>query len=94
MVRGVLLLLLIMAVLLGPQLWTKWVFKKYRGHREDYSGTGGELARHLLDRFEMSHVQVETTELGDHYDPQAKVVRLLPDHYNGKSFDRGDGRGA
>jgi Zn-dependent membrane protease YugP len=86
MIRGILLLLLIMAVLLGPQLWTKWVFKKYRGHREDYSGTGGELARHLLDRFEMSHVQVETTELGDHYDPQAKVVRLLPDNYNGKSL--------
>ena len=86
MIRGVLLLLLIMAVLIGPQLWTKWVFNKYRGHREDYAGTGGELARHLLDRFEMSHVQVETTELGDHYDPQAKAVRLLPDHYNGKSL--------
>ncbi|MCY4613311.1 MAG: zinc metallopeptidase [Nitrospira sp.] len=86
MIRGVLLLLLILVVLIGPQLWTKWVFNKYRGHREDYSGTGGELARHLLDRFEMSHVQVETTELGDHYDPQAKAVRLLPDHYNGKSL--------
>ncbi len=86
MIRGVLLLLIIMAVLLGPQLWTKWVFNKYRGHREDYSGTGGELARHLLDRFEMSHVRVEITELGDHYDPQTKAVRLLPDHYNGKSL--------
>ena len=86
MIRGVLLLLLILAVLIGPQLWTKWVFNKHRGHREDYTGTGGELARHLLDRFEMSHVQVETTELGDHYDPQAKVVRLLPENYNGKSL--------
>ena len=86
MIRGVLLLLLILVVLIGPQLWTKWVFNKYRGHREDYAGTGGELARHLLDRFEMTHVRVETTELGDHYDPQAKVVRLLPDHYNGRSL--------
>lgn len=86
MIRGVLLLVLILIVLIGPQLWTKWVFNKYRGHREDYAGTGGELARHLLDRFEMSHVRVETTELGDHYDPQAKAVRLLPDHYNGKSL--------
>ena len=86
MIRGVLLLLLILIVLIGPQLWTKWVFNKFRGHREDYAGTGGELARHLLDRFEMAHVQVETTELGDHYDPQAKAVRLLPDHYHGKSL--------
>ena len=86
MIRGVLLLLLILAVLVGPQVWTKWVFNKHRGRREDYAGTGGELARHLLDRFEMAHVQVETTELGDHYDPQAKAVRLLPDHYHGKSL--------
>ena len=86
MIRGILLLLIVLAILIGPQLWTKYVFKKYRGHREEYSGTGGELARHLLDRFEMQDVQVETTELGDHYDPQAKVVRLTPDNYNGKSL--------
>ena len=86
MIRGVLLLLLILILLIGPQLWTKRVFNKHRGHREDYAGTGGELARHLLDRFEMPHVRVETTELGDHYDPQAKAVRLLPDHYNGRSL--------
>ncbi|MCZ6801153.1 MAG: zinc metallopeptidase [Nitrospirae bacterium] len=86
MIRGILLLIVILALLLGPQLWTKWVFKRYRGHREEYDGTGGELARHLLDRFEMTNVQVETTELGDHYDPQAKVVRLTPDNYNGKTL--------
>ena len=86
MLRGALLFLLILAVLIGPQLWTKWVFKRYRGHREDYAGTGGELARHLLDRFQMAHVTVETTERGDHYDPSAKAVRLLPDHYHGKSL--------
>jgi len=86
MVRGVILLVIILVVLLGPQLWTKWVFSKYRGHREEYPGTGGEMARHLLDRFQMAHVKVETTELGDHYDPLAKVVRLLPDHFSGKSL--------
>ncbi len=86
MIRGILLILIILGILIGPQLWTKYVFKKYRGHREEYDGTGGELARHLLDRFEMANVQVETTELGDHYDPQAKVVRLTADNYNGKTL--------
>ena len=86
MVRGVVLIILILGVLLGPQLWTKHVFRKYRGHRDEYAGTGGELARHLLDRFDMKEVKVETTELGDHYDPLTKVVRLLPDNYNGKSL--------
>jgi len=86
MIRGIVILVILLAILIAPQLWTKYVFKKYRGHREEYSGTGGELARHLLDRFEMQDVQVETTEIGDHYDPQAKVVRLTPDNYNGKSL--------
>ncbi len=86
MVRGILLLLIVLAILLGPQLWTKRVFAQYRGHREDYPGTGGDLARHLLDRFNLPHVKVETTEVGDHYDPMAKVVRLTPDNFGGKSL--------
>ena len=86
MIRGVVIVIIVLAVLIGPQLWIKYVFNKYRGHREEYAGTGGELARHLLDQFEMKDIQVETTELGDHYDPQAKMVRLLPDNYNGKSL--------
>jgi len=47
---------------------------------------GGELARHLLDRFDMKHIKVETTEVGDHYDPLTKAVRLTPDKFNGKSL--------
>ena len=86
MIRGIFIVIIVLVLLIGPQLWTKYVFNKYRGHREEYAGTGGEMARHLLDRFEMKYVQVETTELGDHYDSQAKIVRLLPDNYNGKSL--------
>ena len=86
MIRGIFLFIIILGVLIGPQLWTKYVFNKYRAHRKEYAGTGGELARHLLDRCGMKEVRVETTELGDHYDPQAKVVRLTPENYNGKSL--------
>lgn len=38
--------------------------------------TGGELAREILDRHRLHNVKVETTDLSDHYDPQAKAVRL------------------
>ena len=34
----------------------------------------------------LGHVQVEETNLGDHYDPEAKVIRLLPQHMNGRSL--------
>ena len=86
MVRIALLLIVVVIVIFGPQLWTRRVFAQYSVPRPDYSGTGGELARHLLDRFDMKHVKVETTEVGDHYDPLTKAVRLTPDKFNGKSL--------
>ena len=84
--RLVLFFIIVAVVFFGPQLWTRRVFAQYSANREDYLGTGGELARHLLDRFDMAHVKVETSESGDHYDPIAKAVRLTPDKFNGKSL--------
>jgi Zn-dependent membrane protease YugP len=54
--------------------------------RPDFPGTGGELARHLLDEMQLGHVKVEETPQGDHYDPDAKAVRLLPQHFKGRSL--------
>jgi len=84
--RIALLLIIVGLVIFGPQLWTRRVFAQHSVPRPDYPGTGAELARHLLDRFDMQHVKVEATELGDHYDPEAKAVRLTPDKFNGKSL--------
>lgn len=86
MVRLVLLLIVIGLVLVGPQLWTRRVFAKHSALRADYPGTGGELARHLLNRFDMQHIKVEPTETGDHYDPIVKTVRLTPEIFDGKSL--------
>ena len=86
MIRLVLLLLMIGLVILGPQLWTRRVFAQHSAPRPDFPGTGGELARHLLNRFDMQHIKVEPTELGDHYDPESKAVRLTPDVFSGKSL--------
>ncbi len=86
MVRLVLLLIIVGLVLVGPQLWTKRVFAKHSAPRDDYPGTGGELARHLLNRFDLPHIKVEPTEKGDHYDPIEKAVRLTPAIFDGKSL--------
>ena len=51
------------------------------------AGTGGELAEHLVSRFRLDGIIVETTEEGrDHFDPAAGAVRLSPSNYNGKSI--------
>ncbi|MBX3327996.1 MAG: zinc metallopeptidase [Nitrospira sp.] len=86
MVRMVLLLLIVVAVVVGPQLWTRRVFAKHSTPRPDFPGTGGELARHLLNRFDLQHITVEPTQVGDHYDPVSKTVRLTPAILDGKSL--------
>jgi Zn-dependent membrane protease YugP len=53
--------------------------------RQDFPGTGAELARHLLDEAGLENVKVEQTDTGDHYDPEALAVRLLPQHHDGRS---------
>ncbi|MFO0776592.1 MAG: zinc metallopeptidase, partial [Nitrospira sp.] len=82
----VLLLLIVVAVVVGPQLWTRRVFAKHSTPRPDFPGTGGELARHLLNRFDLQHITVEPTQVGDHYDPVSKTVRLTPAILDGKSL--------
>ncbi len=72
-------------VLVFPGWWVNYTLKKYSINYESLPGTGGELAQHLIKRFELP-VTVEMTDLGDHYDPQAKTVRLKEQHFNGRSL--------
>ena len=78
--------LIIFAAIYGPQFWAKRVFAKYSQNQDHFPGTGGELARHLLDKVDLQHVKLEITETGDHYDPESKTVRLMESHFQGKSL--------
>lgn len=78
---------LLLAMLIGPQWWVQRVLKHYdREPQDNFPGTGGEFARHLLDRFDLQQVGVEATESGDHYDPSARCVRLTTAHMQGRSL--------
>lgn len=76
----------IICLLYGSQWWVSYTLKRYATSLEHLDGTGGELARHLLDRFDMPDVKVEIDDRGDHYDPTEKAVRLTSDNYNKKSL--------
>ena len=78
--------LIVLALIFGPSLWVKLVMKRYSSVKPEMPGTGGELAKHLIQRFSLKDVEVEVTELGDHYDPIEKKVRLLREHYESKSL--------
>lgn len=81
-----LLMITIIALVLGPAYWVKHTLAKYSHPDDRYPGTGGELARILLDWANLQAVKVEVTEQGDHYDPIEKAVRLTADKFNGKSL--------
>jgi Zn-dependent membrane protease YugP len=81
-----LLALIILAFIFGPGLWVQRIMARYSAPDDRYEGTGGELARHLLDRLGLEQVKVEETEQGDHYDPREKAVRLTSDKLNGRSL--------
>lgn len=80
------LIIAITLLIFGPSYWVKHTLEKYSYPEDRYPGTGGELARILLDWANLQTVKVEVTEFGDHYDPIEKVVRLTPDKFNGKSL--------
>ena len=74
-------------LLVGPNLWVKFTLKRYATDRKDLPGTGGELATHLVKRFELTDVKVEQTQEGhDHFDFGQHAVRLSPSVLNGRSL--------
>ena len=76
----------LLALIFGPSLWAKATLRRYRTDRPDFPGTGGELARHLLDEADLPQVKVETVPAGDHYDPIEMAVRLEKEHHDGRSL--------
>jgi Zn-dependent membrane protease YugP len=77
---------LFVALAFVPQILVRQTMMKHGGERPDMPGTGGELARHLLDEADLHSVKVEITPDGDHYDPVAKAVRLSRSNYEGRSI--------
>ena len=77
--------ILFLGLVFGPQAWIKSTMKKHGAERQDFPGTGGELARHLLDQTGLQAVKVERIPEGDHYSPVDKAVRLSASNFDGKS---------
>ena len=71
----------------GPYLWVKFTFWRYNDQLSEIPGTGEELARHLIKRFELTDVAVEEGDQAqNHFSPGEKMVRLSPEIYQGKSL--------
>jgi Zn-dependent membrane protease YugP len=74
------------ALILGPRLWVRRVLARHNRSDEEFPLQAQQLARELLDRAGLGAVAVEATDIGDHYDPATKTVRLARDKYGRKSL--------
>jgi hypothetical protein len=82
----VVVILLVLGLVFLPGIWVRRVLEQYSEPEDRYSGSGAQLARHLLDHNGLQSVKVESTDDGDHYDPIDKAVRLTPDKFAGHSL--------
>ena len=70
-----------------PSFWVRHIMAKHSKEIVGLPGTGGELAKHLIERFELTGITVEEAAPNtDHFDPAGPVVRLSPDNFNGRSL--------
>ena len=85
--EGTLYLLILGALALSllAQVLVNRRFERYRKVPTASGMTGGEVARRLLDDAGLRNVRIERVSgrLTDHYDPQAKVLRLSPETMDG-----------
>lgn len=84
----ILVISILLAGIILPGIWVRKILAKYSEPADRYRdrGTGAELARHLLNQFELTEVKVETSDQGDHYDPAARAVRLTEANFNSHSL--------
>ena len=80
-------IIFIFLLIYGPQLWVTHILKKHHKQIDGMPGTGGELANHLIERFELIGVKVEEGKSDqDYYSPDRNVISLSPEVFQGKSL--------
>lgn len=72
-----------LAITLFAQTWIDSTYSKYKKIVNKHSMTGKDVARKILDKNGLKHIQVVETSgnLTDHYDPSSEVIRLSTNIY-------------
>lgn len=79
--------LVLVVLIYAPSVWVRYVLNSHSKTLADLPGTGGELAQHLVARFQLEGVVVaEGKPNEDHYSPDERTVRLSPKVFKGRSL--------
>jgi uncharacterized protein len=86
---GYIVLMVVGMIISGAAaFWVRSSYKKYSKQPSASGLTGAQTARMILDRSNLSNVQVEPVagQLTDHYDPRSKTVRLSEGNFGQNSI--------
>jgi uncharacterized protein len=86
---GYIVLMVVGMVISGAAaFWVRSSYKKYSKQPSASGLTGAQTARMILDRSNLTNVQVEPVagQLTDHYDPRSKTVRLSEGNFGQNSI--------
>ncbi|MBL0691573.1 MAG: zinc metallopeptidase [SAR324 cluster bacterium] len=65
-----------------PSIWIKRVYKEYNYSRDDIIGSGGQFAKHLINKNSMHEVEVLEHQTSNFYDHKKKIIYLSKDIFN------------
>jgi len=77
---------LVLGLIILPQFWVKKVFAEFQVEREDFPGTAGQFAEHLIEQFSIENAKVTLSDSVNHFDPESRTVALVPEYYHGRSL--------
>ena len=80
------LILIGLAIYVLPILVFHFTINKYDNELDGMPFTAQELGQDILNDFEIKNVDIEPTEMGDHYDPDRKKIRIKKYRLNRKSL--------
>ncbi len=80
------LIVIVVIIFALPQWWVKKVFAQNQLERDDFPGTAGQFAEHVIEALELKGVSVTTSDHVSYFDPENKIVALNPQDYQGKSL--------
>lgn len=78
--------ILLVGLVFLPQVWVRKVFAENQAERQDFPGTAGQFAEHVIDSLAIEDANVKNTESVSHFDPESRTVALSPEYYNGSSL--------
>lgn len=76
----------ILGLVFGPRWWAGRLLRQHDREEQALPATAAELAQRLLDRHGLPEVDVQITDVGDHYDPVAGAVRISRAHFERRSL--------